>query len=499
MDSVGITPSHGQAEISGAGGDDRDDSRKPPPIRSTPQSSPGDRLTGLQAKRKAPEAGASSTSSGTGAAAWSKKQAVPEITSTPQSSGLPDILRRPDSSAAQGQVPGGLGQGQVDVLNRVLEKKEDIQKIAAGYERLRDGAAIDSALPGSGLFLFQKNRDIEARFAAGEPALVRTLRYSSDAEAVAQSSDGGKTPAKREVDTLTNSVAGVDIVATPATLIGSGFTASIISRLEHPHRPKWKGLPSAVFLPAAADTAREQQTLQATGARRPGFGDIHSFHSSKAFGLNGYEDLAPALSHAERLAVLERNSRQFIKPDPMRPRHDFSHSTSELAEDLAARQRADPSEVLRHNEYFAKLELWDAKAVEIGDAKDVAIATLIEFNVEIASLERSLAREGANGPTLTEHLRRQLAWPADPSEAPLDLSDVESRLSQLGERESGAYLDGVLDQLRNRVTLCTYQYNETGSALRTLASADFSREDILAGIKRYLDARLPDRFNEQDG
>jgi hypothetical protein len=207
--------------------------------------------------------------------------------------------------------------------------------------------------------------------------------------------------------------------------------------------------------------------------------------------LNNYLNLAPSLSHAERFTVLEENSKQFIKPDPLRPREGFSHSAQDLANDLYARQAAAPSRILLHNEFFSKLEIWDAKAVEIGDAKDVAIATLLEFNIEMTLLERSLSRDGANGATLTDHLRRQLAWPADPSETPLDLDSVENRLSTLGDNEKEAYLDGVLDQLRERVTLCTYQHNETGSALHTLAFSDFSREDILAGIKRYLDARLP--------
>jgi hypothetical protein len=58
-----------------------------------------------------------------------------------------------------------------------------------------------------------------------------------------------------------------------------------------------------------------------------------------------------------------------------------------------------------------------------------------------------------------------------------------------------AYFDRVLAQLHDRVTLCTYEHGETGSALRTLAFSDFSREEILAGIQRYLDARVPHLSN----
>jgi hypothetical protein len=415
-------------------------------------------------------------------------------TSTKQTSGPLDDLRNLRTSLRQARVLRRINQGQMSALNRVNEKKREVQKVAASYEELRNGAAIDSVLPGSEHFLFERNREIERRFSAGEPAFVRTLRYTSDEEAVAKSRyGGGKTLAKRELDTLMNNVPGLDIVATPSTLIGAQFKASIRSHIE---KKKSKGLPSAVFMPLAVNASAGQHTLQLTGSRRPGFGDVQNFRSSRAFSFGNYVDVAPSLSHAERFDVLEKNSKQFIRPDSTRPRKGFSHSAQELVDDLMASQAADPSRVLRPNEYFAKLELWDAKAVEVGDKKDVAIATLIEFNVEMASLERSLSREGANDPTLTDHLRRQLAWPTDQSKEPLDLSGVESKLSKLGEPEIETYLDGVLGQLRDRVTLCTYQHGETGSALRTLAFRDFSREEILSGIKRYLDARLPSLPNQ---
>lgn len=370
------------------------------------------------------------------------------------------------------------------------ERKSVVQRIAASFAALCNDAPIDPALPGSEYFLFKKNPAIEQRFAGGEPAFVRTLRYASEEDAAAKStSEESTTPARLELDTLMNDVPGLDIVATPATLLGAGFKARTKSHTAKGAR--WQGLPSAVYMPAAPDPSGGQHTLQSVGLRRGGFGDIRTFGSTKAFGLNNYADVAPSLSHAEKFAFVEENSKQRIKPDPMRRRPGFSHSAEELVNDLTARQATDPKQVFRANEYFAKLEVWDTKAVEIGDKKDVAIATLIEFNVEMALLERTISSEGINGPTLTDHLRRQLAWPTDGVEKPLDLSSVEHKLSQLDERETQAYLDGVLAQLRERVTLCTYQHEETGSVLRTLAFSDFSREEILAGIKRYLDARLP--------
>lgn len=410
-------------------------------------------------------------------------QPTPDLapTSTKKSGGLLDGLRNPGASP---RVLNCITQEHLSALNRVHEKKGEVQKVAASYEKLRNDATIDPSLPGSEHFLFERNRTVEDSFVDGKPAFVRTLRYASDKRAV-----GGKTPAKRELDTLLNNVPGLDIVATPSTFIGAQFKASIISRAEQLDRPKWKGLPSAVFMPAAPDPSVGQHTLQATGMRRPGFGDIYSFESSKAFDDN-YLKVAPGLSHAERFSILEENSKQFIKPDLKRSREGFSHSAQELNHDLTDRQGAAPSQAMRHNEFFAKLEFWDMKAVEMGDAKDVAIATLIEFNVEMALFERSLSSEGTQGPTLTNHLQRQISWPTDPSKDPLDLSSVERQLSNLDEHESKAYLDGVLDQLRDRVTLCTYQHNDAGSALHTLAFSDFSREDILAGIKRYLDTRL---------
>ena len=378
-------------------------------------------------------------------------------------------------------------------LNRVQEKKVEVQKVAASYEKLCSGTAIESPLPASEHYLFQKNSDIEKRFASAEPAFLRTFRYTSDAEALSKSSHG-KTFAKREIDALMNNVPGIEIIGTPSTLIGAQFKSVTLSLMEVPSRPKWKGLPSAVYFPAAVDESERQDSLRAAGLRRPGFGDLSTYQTGKVlYSL----DLTHNLSHAEKLSVLEENSRQYMKIDPRRPRKGFSHSAGDLAADLVAREAAGP--YLPHirnpnlNEYFAKLEMWDLKAIEIGTAKGAAIAALIEFNVEMALLERSLSREGSNAAVLTDHLRRQLAWPADPSQAPVDLAGVEARLSGFSDSEKNAYLDGVLEQLRERVTLCKYKHNEngSGSTFHTLAFGDFGRDDILAGIKLYLDARLP--------
>ncbi|MGF6265273.1 hypothetical protein OKW49_006266 [Paraburkholderia youngii] len=393
-------------------------------------------------------------------------------------------LRNPEPTLRQAYVLGRIPQGRLNALHRANEKKIAIQKVTASYHRLRNGAAVDSTLPGSEHFLFEKNRSIEGRFSAGEPAFVRTLRCAPDEQAIAGVSRRYITPAKRELDTLMNNVTDRDIVATPSTLIGAEFRASIRSQLEK--KIEWKGLPSIVYMPLAPDASAGQYTLQSMASRRPGFGDVRNFRSSRAVRSESYQNVASGLNHAEKFSLIEKHSKQYRRTDPTRPREGFSHSVQELIDDLTVIQAADPSRVLAPNEYFARLELWDAKAIEVGDKTDEAIATLIEFNVEMAALSRSLLREGVQEGTFADHLQRQLAWPTDHCEQPFDLSGVERTLSRLDKREIEAYLDDVVGQVQHGVTLCTYRLEDTGGVLRTLAFHDFSREEIVAGIERYL-------------
>lgn len=48
-------------------------------------------------------------------------------------------------------------------------------------------------------------------------------------------------------------------------------------------------------------------------------------------------------------------------PDPDRNSYDFHHSLDDLVDAQCMLQSRKPGSILRHNEYCAKLELWDAK------------------------------------------------------------------------------------------------------------------------------------------
>ena len=334
----------------------------------------------------------------------------------------------------------------------------------------------------SNLIQRAQDEDISSRFSKGEPALVRTLRYRNDTEATKDFGVAGKTPAKREADTLANRITGKDIVIIPSSVVISDVKANTMSLMEVPHRPKWKGLPSLIALPASGQAEGLTQI-----SKRLGFGDIHTHGSSKGFD-NEYADASPLLSHAEKLQLLERKARRYMKADPDRQSYEFSHSLEELVESMRTLQSKRPGQVLRHNEYCAKLELWDMRALEAGKSPPMAIATLLEFNLEMSDMARELAHEGSGGPRLTEFLGRQMSW--SESGTVKDLASTLQSLHLVSTEERERILNSISSHLRKGISLCTYEHEAEGSKIRALSLKDFTAGDILAGLELFLSTKL---------
>lgn len=391
----------------------------------------------------------------------------------------------PSTYEHQGTV-GNLTSQALRKITQVQEKKIQVQQIAKLWEHARkakiQGNDIHKYIEQSA-FAPRQDGNIAQRFAEGHPALIRTLRFYKDNEATKEFGASGKTPAKREVDTLTNRITGRDIVMTPASAIVSGAKANTISLMKKPDRPKWKGLPSIVSMPEN----RTPPSLFGQISKRPGFGDVHSFKSNEGFDAE-YARKSASMSHSQKLEMLERKVKKYIKTDPHRQNSDFSHSIEELVQNMQIFQSKQPESILRHNEYCAKLEVWDARALEVGNSPSVAIATLLEFNLEMAALARDLEQEGPEGKNLIDFLKRQVSWTE--SGQVQDLASSLESLKLISKEMREAVLADITSNLRKGISLCTYEFQEEGSAIRALSLRDFKASEILTGLELFLSSKM---------
>ncbi|RMS19061.1 type III secretion system effector avirulence protein AvrA [Pseudomonas savastanoi] len=375
---------------------------------------------------------------------------------------------------------------QTPQLRRVLEKKKIVQKVAELYSEMGkagNSATLKEAITKSSVKeLLVNDKPVVSRdYALGEPLMVRSLRFSHDHEATSSFGSAGKTPAKREVDTLCDNSTAFDIVMTPFSVINAKAKGDTISEMKVPHRPKWKGLPSVLYKVTASVDLPEYAVA------RPGFGDVHSFNSNKAFNSE-FSSVRNSLSHAEKMGFIENSLKPYIKHDPDRESFDFKHSIDELADAQCMLQSRKPNSTLRHNEYCAKLELWDAKAIEVGMSRPVAVATLIEFNLEMLSAARYIEDEGYDGKLITNFLERQLSWFGQNSA--LNKEATLKKLWGLPFDERKAVAEKVCEALRQGVSLCVYEKNVEGSRIRELSLLNFNAYDIMRGIELFLSSKL---------
>ena len=406
------------------------------------------------------------------------------------------------STAAGGQNSGGIARREsalknyplagLNELNTVLDNKHEVQKLAVGLSRMEattDQQTYQAALAKNrAVFKLGADTGLESAFDNEQSLLLRTLTSNDDNEVALRATRygrSGKTPARREAHTLNNAVSSRNTVIVPTTLINKNVRSNTIAQLGST-RPRWAGLPSTISQPLVSTDADVQKLHD-----RPGFGDIHSFESSKGF-TKKFVEHSPTLSHSEQMEFLKKETDGFIKDDPFRQDKSFAGSLNELEKKLIARQEHTPAESLRHNEYCARLELWDTKAIEIGHHRDVAIATMIEFNLEMHALRRKFENEGEGiqSKNFTSHVERQLSWPTSPDTDLLDKNAVTKALNAYPSEKKEQALADILQRLKNGVTLCTYEHTESGSKIRSLAIENFSKEDVVAGIKLFLSSKL---------
>lgn len=392
--------------------------------------------------------------------------------------------RLPEEHELTGKMTFPLSKSFLRDVKFVLDKKRDVQDVAKSYvESLgQSGAARVAVLQKSKCTQMLLEESIAQHFNKGEPTYVRTFRFAHDKEAVEGYGAEGKTPAKRELDTLTNKITGIDVVMTPSSILQSEVKAKTISQMEEPHGLKWKGLPSAIYVPE-----KMPKPIRSNLYERHGFGDVHSFASNKGFGEE-YAKLSPQLSHAEKLKLIESKLWVHMKSDSARRNSNFLHSIEDMVKEMKALQINRPNTPMRHNEFCARLEAWDARALEIGKSIPIAIASLIEFNIEMSALAKTLEYDGTDSKTFNDFLERQMSW--ESSSIYHDIKTTNKKIAELDEKEKNIVLADICWKLRRGVSLCTYEFNVHGSSIRALSMKDFSFEDIQSGIEKFLSTKL---------
>ncbi|PPU17840.1 avirulence protein [Xanthomonas arboricola pv. guizotiae] len=382
---------------------------------------------------------------------------------------------------------------QTSSLRRVHQNKALVQNLAQlqrGMAKVNNRVELEALINRSSVkaLLIKRNPEVAEEYGKGKPLMIRSLRLSSPQEVPSKLGAEGKTPAKREVDTICNKSglydksALYDIVMTPASLIKKELRMNLISEVPRPkNKQKYRGLPAVVY--GQGSVLDESDYL----ASRNGFGDVHSFKSNNAFNSD-YEKKYSSLSHAEKLGVIENNLIPFIRHDPNRIHPGFAHSIEELAERQMILQSKNPASTLRHNEYCTKLELWDAKAIAVGESRPLAVATLIEFNLEMLSIAQEIEDDGHKSKMVADFIERQLSWLGP--EAALDKESTLERVSAVTMQERGFIANEICRSLRRGVSLCTYNRDETGSHIREMSLLDFSAEEIMEGIKIFNSSKI---------
>ncbi|MCS4510212.1 AvrBs1/Avra family type III secretion system effector [Xylophilus ampelinus] len=321
---------------------------------------------------------------------------------------------------------------QTSALQRIQEKKiivQNLAKLQSNITKFSDSLELENFINNSFAkeVLPKENSAICEDYNHGKPMMIRSLRFSDPEEAAGGLGMKGKTPAKREVDTACNKSTAHDIVMIPASVISTQVKLNLISEIPRKgDKEKYKDLPSVIY--RANGSGKRPSSLQA----RNGFGDLHSFKSNNGFNSD-YEKNCRMLSHAEKMKLIESNLVPFIRPDPDRSSLDFIHSVDELVEAQSLLQAKRPGSSLRHNEYCTKLELWDAKAIAIGKSRPLAVATLIEFNLEMLSIAEEIDHEGHENKMVSDFIERQLSW-LSPTAA-LDKKSTLEKLSKLTAQE----------------------------------------------------------------
>ncbi|MFC0155167.1 AvrBs1/Avra family type III secretion system effector [Xanthomonas dyei] len=372
-------------------------------------------------------------------------------------------------------------------LERVQQKKLLVQNLAQlqrGMAEINNRVELKELIDGSSVkeLLIKRNSQITEEYGKGKPLMIRSLRFSNPQEVASKFGAEGKTPAKREVDTICNKSTLHDIVMTPASLVKKEVRMNLISEVPRAKdKQKYRGLPSVVY--GQSNRRSESDYL----ASRNGFGDVHSFKSNNAFNSR-YEKICGSLSHAEKLGLIERNLTPFIRHDPDRISNDFVHYIEELAEHQVLLQSRKPASTLRHNEYCTKLELWDAKAIAVGESRPLAVATLIEFNLEMLSIAQEIDDDGHRNKMVADFIERQLSW-LGPQVA-LDRKSTLERVSAFSAQEREFVANEISQSLRLGVSLCTYDRDEAGSYIREMSLLDFRIEEIMEGINIFLSSKL---------
>lgn len=381
---------------------------------------------------------------------------------------------------------GRLPTGAAFRLMQAQMHKVQVQQVAKLYEDTKKaalrGCDIHSPAIQSELFAGAQRDGISKRFSAGEPALVRSLKFSDEEECSKPFGNSGKTPAKREADNMADKVSGRDIVIQATSVVAAPVKANIMSFVKS-YRPECHGLPSLVALPGEGGRA----TGLAQAWNRPGFGDIHTLRSNNGFD-DEYACVSPRLSHAEKVQLLEQKVRRYMKTDAGRRSSEFSHSLAELVQNMMHLQATRPESTLRHNEFCTRMELWDVQAMEIGKSPPLGIASFLDFVLEMSAMARELEHEGPDGPRLTEFLTRQMSW-SETGAAKDQASTLESvKLIPADQRER--LLAEILSRLREGISLCAYELTAAGAAIRPLSLRDFTAGQILAGLELFLSAKL---------
>jgi hypothetical protein len=338
----------------------------------------------------------------------------------------------------------------------------------------------------------------EQLFSEGQPLLARTLTKGTNDGA--PSPDGSVvprsyTPGKVERNTLNNRLRGLNILLTPSTIIQKDVNVATIS--SHPDRPRWSKMPSVLY------TASSEQKAEMAGkvdTYKKVFGNILSFASNNGFTADFVEKVnSGKYSHAE--LVDEFREQPVIKANLKAPApyDQLPQSLSEIKQQILdfqadqqdlqpgdAKRKLYPDGSLPHNEVIARLWLWDAAAVDVGQHTSEGLEAAIELQIARKALSVELEQRGTDHPLFTDFMSQQLS--VGENNTSLPKSVVLARSEALTENDKKEILNDLKARLQRPVELC--RYAPADSTISGIGNTEMTGANVLAAMDSVLKARL---------
>lgn len=335
---------------------------------------------------------------------------------------------------------------------------------------------------------------VKASFQSGTPLLARTLTKGNNDPAVTQI-PSTSTPTRVERNTLNNRLRGLNIVLTPSTMLDKDVQVSTIS--SHPDRPKWSKMPSVLY---TAPTEKAPASTEDRLSFKPTFGNVLSFASNEGFTPDFVQKMnSGEHSHAELISEFRAQPKITSNLKAGAPFNTLPQSLSDLKKQVASYRESQtkllstgqqanlyPDGSVPHNEVIARLWIWDASAVDVGQDLNQGLNTSVELQIARSALGIELDQLGTDHPMFQDFVKQQLSLGDD--RKPLTMSETQARYDALSPDDRASILQALKTRLSEPISVC--RYNPSEPSINSIAPSEITGSSMVQAVESVLSARL---------